>query len=362
MSQSFPDDLADAHAKIRQLEAQNKQLQQQLEAHTRYLHNELRSELHYKKLIGNSAGLKQVRRDIERVAGTDSTTLITGETGTGKELIARAIHEQSPRNAHLLVKVNCAALPAGLITSELFGHEPGAFTGAGKKRIGRLELAHKGTLFLDEVAEIPADVQVLLLRTLQERTIERVGSNETREIDVRIIAATNKDLLDEVKAGRFRADLYYRLNVFPISVPPLRERADDIPLLLHHFRVQFNRRMNKQVLHIHTASEARAKTYLWPGNIRELENLVERGMIIATGDTLILDSSWFGDPTVPMSDNALTLAGIERQAIVQTLNRCAGKIYGPDGAAALLGLKPTTLYGKMRKLNIRKQSDAVSYE
>jgi formate hydrogenlyase transcriptional activator len=345
-------ELERANEEIRTLTSQVAELKARLENQTGYLRDELKTELHYKKLIGNSEGLRRLRVAIDQVAATDSTVLITGETGTGKELIARAVHEQSPRRKHLLVKVNCAALPAGLIASELFGHEAGAFTGAAKRRVGRFELAHRGTLFLDEVAEIPPDIQVLLLRALQERTIERVGGNEPIEVDVRIIAATNRDLAQEVNTGSFRADLYYRLNVFPIAVPALRERADDVPLLLHHFRVQFNRRMNKLVQHIDNASLERAKQYAWPGNIRELENLVERAMIVAAGDTLHLDPAWFSMPQDAASDTSL--AETERRAIVEALERTGGKIYGPGGAAALLGLKPTTLYGKMRKLRITR--------
>lgn len=356
-------ELENAREQIRLLTAQVAELTSQLERQTGYLRDEISTELHYKKLIGNSAALRQVRQAIEQVASTESTVLITGETGTGKELIARAIHEKSPRRQHLLVKVNCAALPPGLIASELFGHEAGAFTGAGKRRIGRFELAHQGTLFLDEVGELPPDIQVLLLRVLQERVFERVGGNEPISADVRIVAATNRDLVRDMADGRFRADLFYRLNVFPINVPPLRERVDDIPLLMHHFRVQFNRRMNKQISNIDPHSQQLALQYSWPGNVRELENLVERAMIVATGDTLVFDPSWFTtQPSPPTVANTSSLAEQERRSILEALQRCQGKIYGPGGAATLLGLKPTTLYGKMRKHKIRKQPGSIQYE
>jgi formate hydrogenlyase transcriptional activator len=354
--------LAHADEQVRQLTDQVAALRGKLERQTGYLRDEINSELLYKKLIGNSASLRRVRQAVEQVAPIDSTVLILGETGTGKELIARAIHEQSPRRQQLLVKVNCAALPPGLVASELFGHEAGAFTGAGQRRVGRFELAHQGTLFLDEIAEISPDVQVLLLRVLQERAFERVGGNERIEANVRLVAATNRELTAEVAAGRFRADLFYRLNVFPIHLPPLRERADDIPLLMHHFRVQLNRRMHKQVADIDPDSLELARRYPWPGNVRELENLVERAMIVATGDTLTLDPAWLSNPALASSNLALPLAEMERRTILDTLHRCAGKIYGPDGAAAALGLKPTTLYGRMRKHRIRKQPGATRYE
>ncbi len=335
-------------------------LEAQLEQQKRYLHDEIAAELHYKKLIGNARAMRDVRQAIAQVAPTDSTVLITGETGTGKELIARAIHEQSRRRGQLLVKVNCAALAPTLIASELFGHEAGAFTGAAKRRIGRIELAHQGTLFLDEVAELSGEVQVLLLRVLQERVIERVGGNESISVDVRVLAATNRDLEKAVRDGRFRADLFYRLNVFPIRVPPLRERVEDIPSLLHHFRVQFNRRMHKHVAQIAPAALELAQRYPWPGNVRELENLVERAMITASGDRLIIDPAWLA--TSDGAPPSVGLADVERRAILDALARARGKIYGADGAAAALGLRPTTLYGKMRKHNIRKTTGDSRYE
>src|SRR5262245_26802636 len=330
-------DNPDAAGVLKKLREGITSLEAQREQQKRYLHDEIAAELHYKKLIGNAPVMRDVRQAIAQVALTDSTALILGETGTGKELIARAIHEQSRRRGQLLVKVNCAALAPALIASELFGHEAGAFTGAARRRIGRIELAHQGMLFLDEVAELSAEVQVLLLRVLQERVIERVGGNESISVDVRVVAATNRDLEKSVRDGRFRADLFYRLNVFPIRVPPLRERVEDIPSLLHHFRVQFNRRMHKHVAQIAPASLELAQRYPWPGNVRELENLVERAMIVASGDTLVIDPAWLA--TRADTPSSVGLADVERRAILEALARARGKIYGADGAAAALGLR-----------------------
>jgi formate hydrogenlyase transcriptional activator len=339
-------------------QAQVARLRTELEQQRGYLREEIRAELRYQKLIGNSEPMRRVRQAIAQVAPTDSTVLVTGETGTGKELVARAIHEQSGRRGQLLVSVNCAALTPGLLASELFGHEAGAFTGANKRRIGRFELAHRGTLFLDEVADLPAETQVLLLRVLQERILERVGGNEPIAVDVRLIAATNRDLAAAVRENRFRSDLFYRLNVFPMHVPPLRERTDDIALLLHHFRVQLNRRMHKRVVRIEPPSIELARRYTWPGNVRELENLVERAMIVVTDDTLRIEASWLAASTSPQPAalNATGLADVERRTILDALRRTGGKIYGPSGAAAALGLKPTTLYGKMRRHQIQKRA------
>lgn len=321
-----------------------------------FLREEAKAERDLRSLTGESPAMKAVRKAVHQVAGTDSTALILGETGTGKELVARAIHQLSPRRDRLLVAVNCAALAPGVIASELFGHEAGAFTGATKRRVGRFELAHRGTLFLDEVGELPAETQVLLLRALQERVIERVGGNGLIEVDVRVIAATHRDLATLVSQGRFRADLFFRLNVFPIPVPPLRERRDDIPDLVRRFLQQFGRRMGKSGV---TASETTMQllmAYVWPGNVRELENLIERAMIVTTGETLQLDPSWLAaSPMVekPPADKR-GLAEMERRAIVDALCRCHGQVYGTKGAAALLGVKPTTFYGKMRKHGIAK--------
>jgi formate hydrogenlyase transcriptional activator len=336
---------------LRAAQAQIALLRAQLEQENVYLKEEIKADQSFTSLIGDSPAMQQVRRAILQVAKTDSTVLILGETGTGKELIARALHKISARRQHLLVKVNCAALAPGVIGSELFGHEPGAFTGATRMRKGRFEIAHQGSLFLDEIGEIPAEVQVLLLRVLQERVVERVGGNEPIQVDVRVIAATNRDLLAEVQMGRFRADLYYRLNVFPIRVPPLRERKEDVPALVDHFVRHFARRLNKPDARINRATMELLMGYHWPGNVRELENILERAIIVATGDDLLVDPTWLAFP-MPRPEAGSTLADLERQTILQALERCAGKIYGRQGAAHLLGLKPSTLYGKMRKLGI----------
>jgi formate hydrogenlyase transcriptional activator len=347
--------LALAHQQARDRAAELQRFQRE----SVYLREETKIDRDLRLLTGESRAMKAVRRAIQQVSQTDSTVLILGETGTGKELVARAIHQLSGRRGHLLVAINCAALAPGVIASELFGHDQGAFTGASKRRIGRFELAQHGTIFLDEIGELPAETQVLLLRVLQERSIERVGGHESIPVDVRVIAATHQDLEAAQRQGRFRGDLFFRLNVFPIQVPPLRERREDIPDLVRHFLHHFGRRMNKAVTHVSPATLKLLADYHWPGNVRELENIVERAMIVSAGDTLEVDPSWLRPPARTMAEPS-SLAGLERQAIVEALTRCRGKIYGPTGAAAALGLRPTTLYGKMRKLGIHKsQIDGV---
>jgi formate hydrogenlyase transcriptional activator len=341
---------------IAALLVENAALRTRLASEVVYLQGEVKAQRDLRSLSGDSAGMKGVRHAIGQVAPTDSTVLIQGETGTGKELVARAIHQVSPRRGHLLVTVNCAALAPSLVASELFGHEAGAFTGASKKRIGRFELAHQGTLFLDEIAELSAEVQVMLLRALQEKTIERVGGNVPMDVNVRLIAATHRDLAQDVATGRFRADLFYRLNVFPIRVPPLRERREDIPDLARHFLLHFNRRMSKHVERVAPESLDLLLGYDWPGNVRELENLIERAMILADANVLRIDPAWLLASPLPPAEGpraSTSLRDREKQAIVDALDACAGKIYGPDGAAARLGLKPTTLYGKMKRLGLR---------
>lgn len=296
-------------------------------------------------------GLAAVCRAIEQVAAADTTVLITGETGVGKELVARAIHELSSRREALFVPVNCAALPRDLTAAELFGHEAGAFTGAAKRRAGRFELAHGGALFLDEIAEVPPETQVLLLRALQERVIERVGGGEPVPVDVRLIAATNKELTAAVAGGTFRSDLYYRLNVFPIRIPPLRDRRDDIPPLAEHFLNRFCVRLGKAVTRISAASLDRLMSHPWPGNVRELENVIERAMVVAAEDTLEVDPAWLTSPGPPLD---APWQAWERETILDALRRAGGKLYGPGGAADLLGLKPTTLASKMKKLGIER--------
>ena len=350
-------DNASAYTKIAQLKAQ-------LEQENVYLRDEIKTEHNFANLIGDSPSMQEVRKAVEQVATVDSTVLILGETGTGKELIARAIHDLSHRRDHLLVKVNCAALAPGVITSELFGHEQGAFTGATKRRLGRFEVAQRGSILLDEIAEIPPDTQVLLLRVLQERMIERVGGTEAINIDVRVIAATNRDLKAAMDKGHFRDDLFYRLNVFPIQVPPLRERREDIPALINHFIRLFERRMNKQITRVNRRTMELLMSYHWPGNVRELENILERAMIVTPGDTLEIDPTWLSataakssssDRQLTIAEGALSMAEVERRAVLQALEAAGGKIYGPGGAAEALGLKPSTLYGKMRKHGIGKK-------
>jgi formate hydrogenlyase transcriptional activator len=290
---------------------------------------------------------------VETVAPTDSAVLIRGETGTGKELVARAIHDLSGRRERTFVKINCAAIPTGLLESELFGHERGAFTGAIAQRVGRFELADRGTLFLDEVGDIPLELQPKLLRVLQEQEFERLGSTRTKRVDVRVVAATNRDLEDMVAAGTFRNDLYYRLNVFPITLPALRERPEDIPALVRYFAQKFARRMTKRIETIPADAMATLSRYGWPGNVRELENAIERAVILTAGSALRVPVAEFPAHAVPASAPG-TLEATERDAITRTLHDTRWVLGGPHGAAARLGLKRTTLQSRMRKLGIRR--------
>jgi formate hydrogenlyase transcriptional activator len=333
-------------------------LKAQLEEENYYLRGELKTVHDFSDIVGESRAMRSVRGAIQQVAQTDSTVLILGETGTGKELVARAVHDFSSRRKNLMVRVNCAALAPGVITSELFGHEAGAFTGATEERQGRFEIAQKGTILLDEIAEIPAETQVMLLRVLQERVIERVGGNRPIAVNVRVIAATNRNLREFVDQGHFRSDLFYRLNVFPIQVPPLRERREDIPALINHFISRFARRMNKDITRVNRRTMACLMDYQWPGNVRELENIIERAMIVSRGDTLVVDANWLhedGYDNPLESPASRPLAEIERQAILQALQRSGGRVYGPHGAAEALAVKPTTLYSKMSKLGIARR-------
>jgi formate hydrogenlyase transcriptional activator len=305
------------------------------------------------EMIGSSLGLRRVCNSVQMVARTDSAVLIQGETGTGKELIARAVHEQSSRRMGPFVKINCAAMPAGLLESELFGHERGAFTGAVTQTMGRFQLANQGTLFLDEIGDLPLELQPKLLRVLQEQEFERLGSTRTIRVDVRIVAATNQDLAQMVQERRFRADLYYRLNVFPIALPPLRERSEDIPLLARHFMHQFARRMNKQFTDIPSEAMELLQLHDWPGNIRELQNFIERAMIMCSGPELRLPSSELKHLVKGNTPSAVqTLADAERNHILDVLRQVGWVVGGRDGAAARLGLARTTLIYKMRKLGI----------
>jgi formate hydrogenlyase transcriptional activator len=313
-------------------------------------------ERKFEQVIGNSPALESVLEQVERVATTDSTVLVQGETGTGKELIARAIHNISPRCGRSFVKLNCAAIPLDLLESELFGHEKGAFTGAIAQKIGRFELADKGTLFLDEVGDIPAALQPKLLRVLQEQQFERLGSTRTHQVDVRLVAATNRDLTKMAKRGEFRSDLYYRLNVFPVTLPPLRERREDIPVLVAHFVDLYSRRMSKQIEQIPAETLSALSSYSWPGNIRELQNMIERAVILANDGVLPnpLPKEEARDVLVPPT--ATTLRDSERTLILNTLESVRWVIGGPKGAAAKLGLKRTTLLHKMQKLGISRPS------
>jgi formate hydrogenlyase transcriptional activator len=345
-----------------------RELKEQLSKEKLYLEDEIRTEMNFAQIIGNSASLRRVLKGVGTVAPTDSTVLIYGETGTGKELIARAIHDLSPRRAKAFVKLNCAAIPTGLLESELFGHEKGAFTGAIAQRIGRFEVADGGTIFLDEIGEIPLELQTKLLRVLQEREFERLGSSRTLQTNARLIAATNRDLEAMVAEQKFRADLFFRLNVFPVHVPPLRERQGDIPLLVRHFTQQFSRRMKKVMETIPSATMEALSRYHWPGNIRELQNVIERAVIISTGPVLSVDVSDLRFPkdrrTVeqsasPKSTNGAlhnVLEETERQQVLQALKQCNWVVAGPSGAAALLGINRSTLQVRIRKLGISRST------
>jgi formate hydrogenlyase transcriptional activator len=345
-----------------------------------YLEDEIRSEMNFEEIIGKSAPLRRILQDAQTVAPTDSTVLIYGETGTGKELIARAIHNLSARNGNAFVKLNCAAIPTGLLESELFGHEKGAFTGAIAQRIGRFELANRGTVFLDEVGEIPLELQPKLLRVLQEREFERLGSTRTLKTDARLIAATNRDLSAMVEQHRFRSDLFYRLNVFPVRIPSLRERPDDIPLLVRHFAEQFARRMNKRIETIPAGTLSALQAYHWPGNIRELQNVIERAVILSPGPVLhvplgelrpesstalakVIDNAEpvFGRSklTAQSEDMRNLLEDTERVHILNALNQTNWIVAGPNGAALRLGMKRSTLQLRMRKLGISRETSAA---
>jgi len=331
-----------------------KALKQQLAGEKLCLEDEIRSERGFEEVIGRSSAIRAVLRQIDIVAPTDSTVLICGETGTGKELVARAIHERSARSSNAFVKLNCAAIPTGLLESELFGHERGAFTGAIMQRIGRFELANHGTAFLDEIGEIPLELQPKLLRVLQEREFERLGSTRTLKTDARLIAATNRDLDECVTESSFRSDLYYRLNVFPIYVPPLRERSEDIPLLVRHFVQQYARRMNRAIDTIPSETMEALVHHQWPGNIRELQNLIERSVILSKGSVLQVPLSGLNSSNGASPDGARrrTLEEAEREHILATLKETGWLVSGPRGAAARLGMNRSTLQFRMKKLRI----------
>ena len=335
-----------------------------------YLEEEIRSAFNFEEIIGESAAIKRALAQVELVAPAGTTVLILGETGTGKEVIARAVHNLSPRKERTFVKVNCAAIPSGLLEAELFGHERGAFTGAISQKIGRFELADRGSLFLDEIGDIPLELQPKLLRVLQEQEFERLGSNRTQRVDVRVVAATNRDLSRLVADREFRSDLYYRLHVFPIQIPPLRERREDVPLLVRYFVQNFSRRLNKTVEYVPAEAMDALVNYAWPGNIRELENLIERAVLLSPGKELRVPLSELKPPALASNGNVsadlslfspspssmpiTTLEEAERQHILRALRQTEWRIAGPKGAAAILGMKRTTLQARMRKLGVRR--------
>jgi formate hydrogenlyase transcriptional activator len=347
-------------------------LKARLETENVYLREELLTQHNFEEIVGNSPALLRALHAVEQVAPTDATVLICGETGTGKELVARAIHSRSARNGHALVNVNCSAISAGLVESELFGHTKGAFTGAIDKRVGRFELAHGGTIFLDEIGELSLETQVKLLRVLQEHEFEPVGSSRSLRVDVRVIAATNRNLREAVEAGRFRSDLFYRLNVFPVELPALRERRSDIPQLVAFYVSRFSKQFRKNIDGVSRESMNNLVNYPWPGNIRELQNVIERAVILSVDPTLRLDrdltpvAASTGDMDTPVTDSPehrqadlelpkplLTLDEVERNHIVASLQQTAGVVDGPKGAARILNLHPNTLRHRMDKLGIK---------
>jgi len=347
-------------AKLEEALEEIKRLKDQLQDENLVLREQIDQAFMFEEIVGSSPALQNVLSSIVKVAPTDSTVLITGETGTGKELIARAIHKRSRRSTKAFVSVNCASIPLSLIASELFGHEKGAFTGALQQRQGRFELAHSGTIFLDEVGELPAETQIMLLRVLQERQFERVGGNRLIPADVRVIAATNRDLSAAIAAGTFRADLFYRLNVFPIHMPPLRKRKEDVPMLVEYFVKRFSEKMGKPIRRIDRKTLDLCQRYYWPGNIRELQNIVERSVILAGSDTFSIDEAWLSideraepESSGPLTDN---LQNQERKIIEAALAASKGKIAGSNGAAAKLGIPPSTLDSKIKQLGIKRHS------
>jgi len=335
-----------------------KQAEQRLQYENVALREEIDNASMFEEIVGTSPPLQAVLTDVAKVAPTDSTVLITGETGTGKELIARAIHKRSKRSNRAFVSVNCAAIPQSLIASELFGHEKGAFTGALHRRLGRFELAEGGTIFLDEIGELPAETQIALLRVLQEHEFERIGGNRSIKTDVRVIVATNRDLQGAIAAGTFRSDLFYRLNVFPIEMPPLRERRADIPLLVEYFIDRFARKTGKKIRRINKRTSEMLQSYSWPGNIRELQNVIERSVIVCETEDFSVDESWLLQKNVqvqPASQALSKNADFDMRAIIEAaLAETRGRVSGPSGAATMLGIPPSTLESKIRALKISK--------
>ncbi|MEW6143417.1 MAG: sigma 54-interacting transcriptional regulator [Thermodesulfobacteriota bacterium] len=356
------DELKESQISLRKALAEVEELKNRLQIENVYLREEINTENNFEEIVGRSDEIKRVLRSVEQVARTGTTVLIHGETGTGKELVARAIHNLSDRRQRTLVKVNCGAISAGLVESELFGHEKGAFTGALQKRVGRFELADGGTVFLDEVGELPADVQVKLLRVLQEGEFERVGSSETIKVDVRVIAATNRDLEEAVRDKSFRSDLFYRLNIFPINVPPLRERKSDIPLLANFFLTKFSKKLGRDFTGFSKGTIDSLLDYSWPGNIRELQNIVERAVVISNSPEIDIDDSILGGGSVSQdypSDENKSLEDVERSHILNVLEESGWVIDGKKGAAAVLNINPNTLRSRMKKLGIKKPERAA---
>ncbi|MCF6171212.1 MAG: sigma 54-interacting transcriptional regulator [Bacteroidales bacterium] len=344
--------LRETEKKLQQVIAELQALKDQLESENVYLRKEIESRYGFEEIIGESEPLMHSLYRIEQVAPTDSTVLLEGETGTGKELFAAAIHKLSKRRHKPFIKVNCASLPATLIESELFGHEKGAFTGAIQKQIGRFELADGGTLFLDEIGEVPVELQSKLLRVLQEGEFERIGSPKTIKVDVRIIAATNRNLEKQIRKKLFRKDLYYRLNVYPVTIAPLRDRVEDLPLLAQHFVKGFNRSLGKNIERISKKTIRQLQAYSWPGNVRELENIIERAVIISTGKSLTIEPLL--KPGFEEEGQLLPLAEFERQYIIRVLEKTYWRVDGPEGAARILAMHPETLRSRMRKLDIKR--------
>jgi transcriptional regulator with GAF, ATPase, and Fis domain len=347
-----------ADADLQKAMEEIKQLRDQLYKENIALREEIDKTSMFEEIVGESAALRTVLARVAKVAPTDSTVLITGETGTGKELIARAIHKRSQRASRAFVSVNCAATPAALIASELFGHEKGSFTGALQRRLGRFELAEGGTIFLDEIGELPAETQIALLRVLQEREFDRVGGSQPIHAEVRVIAATNRDLETAIAVGTFRRDLYYRLNVFPIEMPPLRERKDDVPTLIDYFIHRYSRKLGKKVAAIEKKTVELLQSYSWPGNIRELQNVIERSVIVCETDLFSVDPSWLSfEPSTLRPDDAANTKmspAQEREAIETALAATGGRVSGPSGAAAQLRMPASTLESKIRSLKINK--------
>jgi formate hydrogenlyase transcriptional activator len=352
------EDRRQAEDKLQRAFQEIKELRDQLYRENLALKEEIDQASMFEEIVGSSPALHVVLSSVSKVAPTASTVLLTGETGTGKELVARAIHKRSPRAARAFVSVNCAAVPPALIASELFGHEKGAFTGALHRRLGRFELAERGTIFLDEVGELPPETQIALLRVLQEREFERVGGGQPIRADVRVIAATNRDLYAAIADGGFRRDLFYRLNVFPIEIPPLRERKEDIPMLVEYFIGRYARNVGKKIRTVQKSTLELLQSYSWPGNIRELQNIIERAIIVCETETFSVDQSWlsveFARARSASEPVAKTPAARDKQKIESVLAQTEGRVSGPSGAAAILGIPASTLESKIRSLKINK--------